>query len=96
MQDGPLCAYLEMKRNGELQADQMQEHTIEKFQSLHNDLKDYDPTTGMTGWKARLGLIRQVADPPMGLYIYGGVGRGKSMLMAVSYTHLTLPTNREV
>ena len=46
MQDGPLCAYLEMKRNGELQADQMQEHTIEKFQSLHNDLKDYDPTTG--------------------------------------------------
>ena len=96
MQDGPLCAYLEMKRNGELQADQMQEHTIEKFQSLHNDLKDYDPTTGMTGWKARLGLIRQVADPPMGLYIYGGVGRGKSMLMDLFFEKSIIAQKRRV
>ena len=96
MQDGPLCAYLEMKRNGELQADQMQEHTIEKFQSLHNDLKDYDPTTGMTGWKARLGLTRQVADPPMGLYIYGGVGRGKSMLMDLFFEKSIIAQKRRV
>ena len=28
--------------------------------------------------------------------VIGGNGAGKSTLMTVSYTHLTLPTNREV
>ncbi|MDD9927117.1 MAG: AFG1/ZapE family ATPase, partial [Rhodospirillaceae bacterium] len=96
MQDGPLFAYRELKRSGELQADQMQELAVEKFQSLHNGLKGYDPTAGMTGWKARLGLARRIADPPMGLYIYGGVGRGKSMLMDLFFEKSTVEHKRRV
>ena len=96
MPDGPLFAYREMKRSGELQADMMQELAVEKFQSLHNGLKGYDPTAGMTGWKARLGLARRIADPPMGLYIYGGVGRGKSMLMDMFFEKSLVENRRRV
>ena len=96
MPDGPLFAYREMKRSGELQADMMQELAVEKFQSLHNGLKGYDPTAGMTGWKARLGLARRIADPPMGLYIYGGVGRGKSMLMDMFFEKSQVERRRRV
>jgi len=38
MQDGPLFAYRQMKRSGNLLADEMQELAVEKFQSLHNGL----------------------------------------------------------
>lgn len=96
MPDGPLFAYREMKRAGELQADTMQELAVEKFQSLHNGLKGYDPTAGMTGWKARLGLSRRLADPPMGLYIFGGVGRGKSMLMDLFFDKAQVENKRRV
>lgn len=96
MPDGPLFAYREMKSSGELQADTMQELAVEKFQSLHNGLKGYDPTAGMTGWKARLGLARRTVDPPMGLYIYGGVGRGKSMLMDLFFEKSLVPHKRRV
>ena len=96
MQDGPLFAYRKMKRSGDLQADQMQELAVEKFQSLHNGLKGYNPTLGMTGWKARLGLARRTAIPPMGLYIHGGVGRGKSMLMDLFFDKSTIECKRRV
>ena len=96
MPDGPLFAYRDMRRAGALQADQMQELAVEKFQSLHNGLKGYDPTAGMTGWKARLGLARRIADPPMGLYIYGGVGRGKSMLMDLFFDKSVVEHKRRV
>ena len=96
MQDGPLFAYRKMKRSGDLQADQMQELAVEKFQSLHNGLKGYNPTLGMTGWKARLGLAPRTAIPPMGLYIHGGVGRGKSMLMDMFFDKSTVECKRRV
>ncbi len=96
MPDGPLFAYREMRRNGELKADTMQELAAEKFQSLHNGLKGYDPTAGLTGWKARLGLARRIADPPMGLYIFGGVGRGKSMLMDLFFEKSVVEHKRRV
>lgn len=96
MPDGPLFAYREMRREGVLKADGIQELAAEKFQSLHNGLKGYEPASGVKGWKARLGLARRVADPPMGLYIYGGVGRGKSMLMDLFFDHATVEHKRRV
>ena len=32
------------------------------------------PSTGIGGWKERLGLGRRREEPPQGLYIFGGVG----------------------
>ncbi len=96
MPEGPLFTYRRWRREGVLKPDTMQELVAEKFQSLHNGLKSYEPATGMSGWNARLGLSRRIADPPMGLYIYGGVGRGKSMLMDLFHDEALIAHKRRV
>ncbi|SDG29347.1 cell division protein ZapE [Limimonas halophila] len=93
---GPLYAYRAMKRAGEVQHDPMQELAAEKLQSLHNALLHYAPTTGRKGLKERLGLGRRKQEPPQGLYIFGGVGRGKSMLMDVFHAHAPTEAKRRV
>ena len=78
---GPLFVYRARVRAGELNADPAQELLAEKLQSLHRALTGYVQESGHAGWKERFGLTRRRAEPPQGLYIFGGVGRGKSMLM---------------
>jgi len=96
MREGPLFTYRRWRREGILKADTIQELAVEKFQSLHNGLKNYQPAAGVSGWKARLGLSRRIADPPMGLYLYGGVGRGKSMLMDLFHDESLVAHKRRV
>ena len=81
MEEGPLVAYRRMAAEGSLQPDPFQELAAEKLQSLCRALTNYRPASGMPGWKAVFGLTRRREEPPLGLYIYGPVGRGKSMLM---------------
>ena len=81
MSDGPLFLYRARRREGLLRPDPGQELAAEKLQSLYNALKNYEPSPGTGGWKERLGLGRRRVEPPQGLYIFGGVGTGKSMLM---------------
>jgi len=96
MTDGPLFAYRELASSGKLIADPMQRLAAEKLQSVHNAIKGYVPATGLSGWKARLGLTRRTTEPPQGLYLYGGVGRGKSMLMDLFFETATVEHKRRV
>ena len=96
MPDGPLFAYRALRSSGALKDDSLQELAAEKFQSLYNAVKGYQPATGASGWKARLGLGRRTETPPLGLYIFGGVGRGKSMLMDLFFEHTPLEKKRRV
>ena len=41
------------------------------------------------------GLFRKKPDPVRGLYLWGGVGRGKSMLMDLLLDTITVPTRRQ-
>ncbi len=96
MTEGPLFAYRSMVRDGALEPDPMQELAAEKLQSLCRALKSYEPGDGLFAWKAVLGLARRREDPPQGLYLYGPVGRGKSMLMDLFIADAPLARKRRV
>lgn len=90
---GPLALLRARRRSGELKPDSRQELAAEKLQSLHHALHHYRPDQGRDGWRARLGFARRRTDPPQGLYLYGDVGRGKSMLMDMFFE--TAPVSRK-
>lgn len=94
MTEGPLSVYRARRGTGTLKADPAQELAAEKLQSLWCALRDYKPASGQTGWRARFGLTRRPDPAPQGLFIYGDVGRGKSMLMDLFYE--TAPVEAKV
>ena len=82
----PMAAYRELRRLGLLQPDPAQQLAVEGLQNLYRAILDYRPETGLRGWLARCGLTENGnAHSPMGLYLCGPVGRGKSMLMGLFF-----------
>jgi len=77
----PILAYNALLEAGEIQPDPSQAQAMEKLQGMHEELSAYAPQMGKKGWKTRLSLGRNKMPLPRGLYMWGGVGRGKSMLM---------------
>lgn len=107
--NGPLAAYREKLDQGLIRADIAQAMAVEKFESLHRALADYRPHQGDSGWLARFGLGKKepkqlqwrVGDCDtcpirQGLYIYGEVGRGKSMLMDLFFSTAPVEAKRRV
>lgn len=93
---GPLAAYRNKLDAGDLSFDPVQALAAEKLQSLHNALKHYQPAAGSAGWKERLGLGGAQSEPPQGLYLFGPVGTGKSMLMDVFFEASLAEAKRRV
>ncbi len=91
---GPLAQYRAWRRAGNILPDPAQELAAIKLQSLWRALADYRPGTVEHGWRARLGLVHEPDPAPMGLYIFGGVGRGKSMLMDMFFA--TAPVEKKL
>jgi cell division protein ZapE len=96
MTTGPQFKYRALVRSGTLKPDPAQDLLAEKLQSLHRALDGYRPAAGLAAWKDRFGLGRRRADPPQGLYIYGGVGAGKSMLMDLFFADAPVDAKRRV
>lgn len=94
--EGPLAAYRARLAAGQLRYDPAQALAAEKLESLHRALKGYRPGAEAGGWRARLGLARRADPAPNGLYIFGGVGRGKSMLMDLFFEAAPVEKKRRV
>ena len=96
--DGPLPHYRELRREGQLRHDAAQELAAEKLQSLHHALKRYQPGNAKSQtWSERLGIShKREAEAPQGLYLFGPVGRGKSMLMDLFFENALAEPKRRV
>ncbi|MBL8663138.1 MAG: AFG1 family ATPase [Candidatus Odyssella sp.] len=92
---GPLFSYRARVAEGALTGDPAQELAAEKLQSLCHALKFYRPRQPGS-WKERFGLARRAEEPPAGLYIFGDVGRGKSMLMDLFFADAPAEKKRRV
>jgi cell division protein ZapE len=84
---------------GELRPDPLQEAAAERLDRLARELGDARPApaepAGLLRWLAR---SREPAPPPApkGVYLHGGVGRGKSMLMDLFFAEAPVTPKRRV
>jgi cell division protein ZapE len=93
----PIEAYRALLEDGSIAPDPSQAQAMDRLQGLSDILPGYAPQMGKKGWMSRLGLGRGKVKPPRGLYLWGGVGRGKSMLMDLFFdTVTTVPERRRV
>lgn len=74
---------------GDIHADPAQLTALEPLQKIRAALQEQSPQRGFT-------LFRKRAEPVRGIYIWGGVGRGKSMLMDFFFAHVDIGEKRRV
>jgi len=86
----PMDVYRDLIARRDINADPIQQQAMERLQDLDDVLRDYGRQMGKTGWRARLSLAGRRMAPPEGIYFYGGVGRGKTMLMDLFYDHCSV------
>ncbi len=76
---------------GELRPDPDQRRTAERLDVLARELRE-QPPRGSVLWR----MLRKPPPSPRGLYMWGGVGRGKSMLMDLFFGCVDIGAKRRV
>ena len=85
---GPVrAAYDQLITAGELKADPAQARAVAALDRL---------ASGFTNQGLLSRLFGRRADEPAGVYLWGGVGRGKSMLMDLAFDHMAIAPKRRV
>lgn len=79
-----IAAYADLVQNGTLHHDPAQEAVLPEFERIRLGL----------AVPAKRGFFRKATEAPKGLYLWGGVGRGKSMLMDFFVSHVDVPNRR--
>ncbi len=92
MSKGPRPRYEALLESGALTPDPAQEEAADRLQALHNALRSYSgpANEGIAGW---FGFKK---TPPKGLYLWGGVGRGKTLLMDIFFNNTGFAKKRRV
>jgi cell division protein ZapE len=92
---GPLEWYWHFSQRGDFETDSEQLEVLEKLQHLFEELEDYRQYRAgpINRLVTNLGAGRK---PPRGMYIWGGVGRGKSLMMDAFFRVLPHRRKRRV
>ena len=98
----PKTEYLALIDAGELRPDPDQARAVAALTRLHTELIDL-PATHSRGERSKsrwstvlFHWLGQDRPAPRGVYLYGGVGRGKSMLMDLFYAVVPIISKRRV
>ncbi len=95
---GPVANLALRRAAGEIHADPVQERIVLRLQAVHDQLTAMAAHPARPGLLARWGLGRapKPVSGPHGLYIWGPVGRGKSMLMDLFFADAPVARKRRV
>ena len=96
---GPVANLAARRAAGQVRADPVQEKIVERLQAVHDQLAAMAAhAPAKQGFWARLGFGGPEKPPtgPHGLYIWGPVGRGKSMLMDLFFDDAPVAKKRRV
>jgi len=84
-------AYFSLVENGTLQRDDLQESVVAKLDTLGDTLQLYETSAPSSGSGSFFGSFFQKKQPaPNGVYLYGSVGCGKTMLMDLLYENIDI------
>ncbi|XP_021793728.2 AFG1-like ATPase isoform X5 [Papio anubis] len=88
---GPLDHYDFLIKAHELKDDEHQRRVIQCLQKLHEDLKGYNIEA-----EGLFSKLFSRSKPPRGLYVYGDVGTGKTMVMDMFYAYVEMKRKKRV
>jgi cell division protein ZapE len=86
-----VARYEALLASGELRPDPEQAAAAERLEVLRRELESASTSGGLLGK-----LLRKKRQAPRGIYLWGGVGRGKSMLMDLFHHSLNIGEKRRV
>ncbi|ACZ75199.1 AFG1-family ATPase [Dickeya parazeae Ech586] len=97
----PLALYQQALMAQTYQPDEVQHQTVVRLNAIHQTLTDQvwiqpeNRTPGLISkWRSWLGQKEKTPTPVQGLYMWGGVGRGKTWLMDLFFH--SLPSERKL
>lgn len=85
-------AYADMIVSGQVKPDAAQKQAMEKLQAVADGLEVLEAQSG----SVIAALLRRKREAPKGLYIWGDVGRGKTMLMDLFFATVPVDAKRRV
>lgn len=88
----PSQAYRHGVEQGRWQADPMQLEVLEELDRIHDELLERENS----GFFSRFARRLRRDAPVRGLYLWGGVGRGKTFLVDLFFTHLDLQAKHRI
>lgn len=81
----PLKKFNQKVSEGKLIDDDFQRNVILKLEKVYENLQTYKPPKKNFIWKL-ISKQKSILNQPKGLYLYGAVGGGKTMLMDLFYS----------